>query len=226
MAAQRIASDRAPDRDEIRSCGKVEKVKLGAGMRTIKTSVLLALIVGALLPAPASADSARTDDPNDTKGKLDVRSVRQSHDGERIVHTVRTFERWGSPRLSGDETYIGFYLDDSTDDTDADRFVWVRYKAKRGLYAQIFRPGTHANGERLGSVRVTRPNQRSARISLRPGQLTKGLADGYRWRVTTSFEKSTKKGPCGDDGEASSFPTGECVDNVPRRSPAGMRHEP
>jgi hypothetical protein len=193
-------------------------------VRLIKTTLpLITMLCGLLMPS-AHGDSSRTGDPNDTRGRFDVRAVRQSHDGERILHSVHTFKRWGSTRLSGDESYIGFYLDAGEEGTKGDRFVWVRFKPSRGLYAQLFRPLTHANGERLGSVRVARPDLRSVAISLRRGQLTEGLANGYRWRVTTSFEKSTKKGPCGDDGEVSSFPTGACIDNVPRLSRKGLRH--
>lgn len=185
----------------------------------------MALLIG-ILVSSATADTARFTDPNDTPGKLDVKTVHQGHDGTRIVHTARTFRRWRSRTLSGDETYIGFYLDAGTKGRRADRFVWVRWKQGRGLYAQIFRPLTHANGDLLGPVRVSRPNLRSVRISLRPSQLSEGIRNGYRWRVTTSYEKSTAQGPCGNDGQASSFPTGACIDNVPRLRRPGFQHDP
>lgn len=186
--------------------------------------ILLAVFIAATL-TPATADSARFTDPNDTPGKLDVKSVRHSHDGRRLIHAVGTFQRWRSRVLRGDETYIGFYLDAGTKGTRADRFVWVRWKRGRGLYAQIFRPLTHANGDFLGPVRVSRPNRRSVRISLRPSQLSNAIRDGYRWRVTTSYEKATTEGPCGNDNTVSSFPTGACVDNVPRLRQQGLRHD-
>lgn len=192
-------------------------------MQKNKLAVLVAVVISALV-SPAAADTARFTDPDDTPGKLDVKVVRHRHDGTRLLHAVRTYGRWQSRTLSGDETYIGFYLDAGTKGTRADRFVWVRYEKGRGLYAQVFQPGTHANGKLLGSARVSRPSRRSVRISLRPRQLSKGIRNGYRWRVTTSYEKATTEGPCGDDGQVSSFPTGACVDNVPRFRERGFRH--
>jgi hypothetical protein len=179
----------------------------------------------ALISSTAGADTARFTDPDDTPGKLDVKVVRHAHDGRRLLHILRTYARWPSRTLSGDESYIGFYLDAGTKGTRADRFVWVRYKEGRGLYAQIFRPQSHANGDLLGPVRVSRPSRRSVRIALRPSQISNGIANGYRWRVTTSFEKSTTGGPCGEDREVSSFPTGRCIDNVPGVRERGFRHD-
>lgn len=194
-------------------------------VRTKKLMLLVIAILSGALVGPVRADTARFTDPEDTPGKLDVKAVRQAHDGARLVHSVHTYRRWRSTALSGDETYIGFHLDAGTKGTRADRFVWVRQKRRGGLYAEIFRPLTHANGERLGQVRVSRPNRRSVRILVRPSQISKAIANGYRWRVTTSFEKSTTDGPCGDDRQVSSFPTGRCIDNVPGLRQRGFRHD-
>lgn len=193
-------------------------------MRTKEALIVAAGLLASMLASPAGADASRFTDPNDTPGKLDVKAVRHSHDGTRLVHSVHSYRRWRSSALDGDETYIGFYLDAGTEGTRADRFVWVRWKEGRGLYAEVFRPLVHANGERLGPVRVSRPNRRSVVISLRPSQLGDGIKNGYTWRVTTSYEKTTTEGPCGDDGTASSFPTGACIDNVPRLRQQGFRH--
>ncbi len=194
-------------------------------VRTKKALVSIAAILSAAVPNIATADSARFTDPNDTHGKLDVKAVGQSHDGRRLLHTVRTFHRWRSRALAGDETYIGFYLDAGTNGTRADRFVWVRWKEGRGLYAEIFRPFTHANSERLGPIRVSRANRRSVEISLRRSQLSKGIRNGYTWRVTTSYEKTTTDGACGENRTVSSFPTGACIDNVPGLRQEGFRHD-
>jgi hypothetical protein len=120
--------------------------------------------------------------------------------------------------------YVGFYFDDGTTDNEGDRFVWVRRSARRGLYARLYQPGTHANGKFLTTVRVWRPNRRSVRINIRPRQLGDALSEGYRWRVTTSFESADSKG-CPEDNTVSSFPTGNCIDNVPRLRREGLRHE-
>ncbi len=194
-------------------------------MRTRQAAIAAAGLLLSMLAGPAGADTNRFTDPNDTPGKLDVKAVRHSHDGTRIVHSVHTFRRWRSSALAGGETYIGFYVEGGTKSTRGDRFIWVRWKEGRGLYAEIFRPLTHANGERLGPVRVSRANRRSVEISLRPSQLSNAIRNGYTWRVTTSYEKTTTEGPCGDDGTASSFPTGACVDNVPGLRQQGFRHD-
>lgn len=198
---------------------------LEAIVRTKEVVVVAATALASVLAVPAGADSSRFNDPNDTPGKLDVKAVRQSHDGNRLLHSVHTYKRWRSNALSGDETYIGFYLEGGTKSTRGDRFVWVRWKEGRGLYAEIFRPVTHANGERLGPVRVARANRRSVEISLRPSLLSNRIRNGYTWRVTTSYEKTTTEGPCGEDRTASSFPNGACVDNVPRLRQQGFQHD-
>ncbi len=194
-------------------------------MGTKEVLVVAAAALTSVLAGLAGADSGRFTDPNDTPGKLDVRAVRQSHDGSRLLHSVHTYKRWRSRALSGDETYVGFYLEGGTKGTRGDRFVWVRWKEGRGLYAEIFRPLTHANGERLGPVRVSRPNRRSVEITLRPSQLSTAIRNGYRWRVTTSYEKTTTGGACGQDRTVSSFPTGACIDNVPRLRQRGLPHD-
>lgn len=187
------------------------------------TLALAAVLVGVVV-GTAQADSGALPDRDDTPGRLDVRTIRHSHDGARVVHSVRTFERWGSRALSGDESYVGFYLDAGTKGTRGDRFVWVRYNRSRGLYGEIFRPGTHPNSDRLGRVDASRTSRRSVRISLRPSDLSSQLDNGYRWRVTTSFEKSSTHGRCGDDGQTSSFPMGRCIDYAPSLHRRGFRH--
>lgn len=194
-------------------------------MRKLTILVLSVTLLVGSFSSSGAADTARFTDPNDTPGKLDVRAAGQDHDGGRLVHSVSTFRRWRPRALRSDETYIGFYLDAGSDDSSADRFIWVRWKKGRGLYAQIFRPLTHANGDLLGPVRVSRPNPRSVVISVRLAQLSKGIRNGYRWRVTTSYEKTTSEGPCGNDNAGSSFPTGACVDNAPQLGQAGFRHD-
>lgn len=191
-----------------------------------KTLLVLAAVAAAALMHVAAADTAGTGDRDDTPGRLDLKRVRHSHEGRRLVHSAHTYARWRSSSLAGDETYIGFYLDAGSHGTRGDRFVWVRYEEGRGLYAEVFRPLSHPNGERIGPVRVSRPNRRSVKISLKPSQISKGIANGYRWRSTTSFEKTSARGACGDDGEASSFPTGACMDDAPELARAGFEHQP
>ncbi|MBW3595529.1 MAG: hypothetical protein KY391_08115, partial [Actinobacteria bacterium] len=83
-------------------------------MQMTRAVVVAAALLGSALAAPSAADTARFSDPNDTPGKLDVKTVRHGHDGSRLVHNLSTYRRWNSRTLRGDETYIGFYLDDGT----------------------------------------------------------------------------------------------------------------
>lgn len=183
------------------------------------------MALGGLFPSPAMADRGRVHDPNDTPGILDVKSIAQRHRGaRRLLHTARTFRAWKTRELPrNQENYLGFYFYDGTDDSEADRFVWVRRSRHRGLTAKMYRPLTHPNGEFLGRVRVWRPGHRSVRISLRPRQLGRALSDGYRWRVMTSFE-SDDSTRCRTNNRVSSFPIGTCFDNAPRLRRAGLRH--
>ena len=188
--------------------------------------VTVVMITGVLSVSPAAADRGRLKDANDSPGILDIRKIAHRHrQGGRLTHTVRTYEAWRVRELPrNNENYISFYMDDGTAKTKSDRFVWVRRSRNNRLRARLYRPLTHPNGEFLGAVRVWRPDRRSVRISLRTTQLGKAMADGYRWRVTSSFESAKSEG-CPKDNTASSFPAGNCIDNTPRLRRSGLRHD-
>ncbi len=52
-------------------------------MRTKEVLVVAAVALTSVLAGSAGADNSRFTDPNDTPGNLDVRAIRQSHDGSR-----------------------------------------------------------------------------------------------------------------------------------------------
>lgn len=188
-------------------------------------AAVLAVLLVVGIGGTASADRRRFTDADDSPGILDLRAIGHSHDDKgRLVHTIRTFDRWRTSDLpSNDENYLGILLESRSDKFGSDRFVWVRRSAQGRLYAELYRVLTHANGEFLRRVPVSRPNKYSIRVRIRPSFLGRRFEQGYRWRAITSFEKG-RDGPCRRDNEVSSFPTGRCTDAAPGHRRRGLRH--
>src|SRR5207302_3975614 len=86
---------------------------LGGG-HVVKTSraipaVLVGLLVAAIVPATATANTERVSDPNDVKGLLDFHYSRAGHAGTSITQTLVTYGSWSSTILKKDGFFaIGF----------------------------------------------------------------------------------------------------------------------
>lgn len=151
-------------------------------MRGRRAGGFLAAVVAGLVvaaaPSPASADRRAIVDGNDVAGPLDIRRATQGHAGSRAVtHTVTTFRRFASSFLRGENAFM-FHFDTNDRPARFERFVFV-FWANGRLRALV------ANRtEIIGAAGVSRPNRRTVKVRVR-----KTLLDpaGYHWLVASFF---------------------------------------
>jgi hypothetical protein len=105
--------------------------------------------------------------------KLDIRSVGQGHKGTRLTHTLRTYGRFSSRFLDGNNG-IAFGFDTNGSARSAERFAIVFWAGGR-LRSVVF----NAKGHVVAKVRVSRPNAHSVKVTLSRGSLGNPVA--YRW---------------------------------------------
>ena len=155
-----------------------------------------ALATVALVAIVASAHHTDLLDPNDTRGKLDVRQVRLAHQPLPPVWTVVTFAEWRTAEM-WDRGYILVLLDTSGGER-ADYYLLVRSigSVLRGSLwrARIFGPDSY-----VGNVPVKRLSPRSASVQVSLSRLKFGAKrSSYRWWVQTVFTGLTCQRTCQD----------------------------
>lgn len=164
--------------------------------------LLLASLRLVSLSAPATADTTTFFDPNDTRSPLDVRSLRNGHDGDTLRHVIITREGWS---LSSFDRYGYMYFVFSTrGDSCAEYQAWVdtRNGQIRARW-QNYDPlgcGRHDDdggfSDFYADLEWEKP--RDDRFVLHvPIDLLElpANADRYRWSVVTTW---TRCDPCGD----------------------------
>ncbi|HXV32418.1 MAG TPA: hypothetical protein VD769_00305 [Gaiellaceae bacterium] len=142
------------------------------------------LLVGAvagvaflLASAPAWADVKGVSDGNDVPGPLDIKRVAHGHAGASVTHTLTTFQPFSSSLLR-DPYGITFQFDTNGSPASFERFVFVFWGNGR------LRAALTTRTRFVASVRVSRPNARAVRITVRKALLNAG---GYRWLAATFF---------------------------------------
>ena len=155
-----------------------------------------ALVTVALVAVVAGAHHTDLLDPNDTRGKLDVRQVRLAHQPVPPVWTIVTFAEWRTAEM-WDRGYIVVLLDTSQGER-ADYYLLVRSigSVLRGSLwqARIYGPDSY-----LGIVPVNRISPRSASVRVGLSRLRFGAKRSfYRWWVQTVFTGPTCQRTCQD----------------------------
>jgi hypothetical protein len=171
-------------------------MQLGRSWRGV--TAVTALVVALIAVGEARADTKRVSDGNDRPGPLDIRSATHGHDGDRVVHTISTFGRWGVG-LIGRNTSNLLALEINTDGDRAVERVILIWSRNGRMRAPVFR----RSGRRfigIGSATASRPNGRTVRVSIHPRLL--GDPRGYRWNAHSQFQAP---GGCSDF----------CIDKAP-----------
>jgi hypothetical protein len=155
-----------------------------------------ALVTVALVAVVAGAHHTDLLDPNDTRGKLDVRQVRVAHQPLPPEWTVVTFAEWRTAEM-WDRGYIMVLLDTSGGGRP-EYYLLVRSVGSvlRGSLwrARIYGPDSH-----LGNIPVRRPSLRSASVQVSLSRLKFGASRSfYRWWVQTVFTGQTCRRTCQD----------------------------
>lgn len=155
-----------------------------------------ALVTIALAAAAAGAHHTDLADPDDTRGKLDVKQVRFAHVAQPPFWTVVTFGQWGTAEM-WDRGYITISLDTQGRE-GADYYMLIR-STHRSLEGSLWRARAYGPDSYLGSVPVKRLSRRSVSVRLGLSRVTFGTSrDFYRWRVETLFTSDICRRTCHD----------------------------
>lgn len=155
-----------------------------------------ALVTVALVAMVAGAHHTDLLDPNDTRGKLDVRQVRLAHQPLPLVWTVVTFAEWRSAEM-WDRGYIMVLLDTSAG-KGAEFYLLVR-SVGSVLRGSLWRARSFGPDSYLGKVPVRRLSPRSASVQVGLSRLRFGAKrSSYRWWVQTVFTGRTCQRTCQD----------------------------
>jgi hypothetical protein len=144
----------------------------------------------------AGAHDTDLRDPDDARGKLDIREVRLAHDTRTPRWTVVTFSKWGNRRM-WDRGYVEVLLDTRRTEL-AEYYLLVRTnrsKVEGSLWRlHRFGPDTH-----LGAVEVGRLSLRSVSVQVGLWRLNFGEhRDFYRWWVHTVVTSEACPRTCHD----------------------------
>lgn len=175
----------------------------------------------AIVASAAPAFHAGVADPNDTRGRLDVRRVRLAHRGGTEV-TVITFASW-SPSAIWDRGNLYVFLDTSGG-PDAEYFVLVR-STGQDLQASLWRDRPDRRDRFLRNVKVRRKTSNGASVRLPIKSLEfGGFRTSYFWWATTTFTSDRCRRTCvdraPDDGSVEQWRPGMSPTPTPSPSPS------
>lgn len=164
-------------------------------IRVVAPLVAAALTV-ALVAVTAGANHRDATDPNDTRGKLDVRLVRMGHRFGTSSWTVVTFGEWSTASI-WDSGYI-FVMLDTQGKKAPEHYLLVR-SVGSSLVGSLWRLRAVGPDSYLGTVPVSRPSLKRAYVQVRLGRLSfdKGRRF-YRWWAETLFTSDVCRRVCID----------------------------
>jgi hypothetical protein len=156
-------------------------------------AALLTVVLMALMAGAHHTDFA---DPNDTRGKLDVRSVRFAHRSGPPSWTIVTFAEWKIAEM-WDRGFLMVLLD-TKEGPAADHYLLVR-SDRVDLKGSLWRVRSVGPDSLLGSVPVKRLSRQSATVQVGLFRLTFGEKRSfYRWWVQTLFTNDVCRRTCQD----------------------------
>jgi hypothetical protein len=145
---------------------------------------VIALAATLALALPASATHTNQTDPNDTAGRLDVRTVLLAHD-ETPRWRIDTFAAWTIRRL-WDRGFLTVELD-TLGDAGVDHLVVIRSDG-RELTATLVRVRADGSHRVIAILDADKDGPGGAAVSVALRRLAFGSdRTSYRWSVTTSF---------------------------------------
>ncbi len=154
------------------------------------------LVTVAVIAAAAGAHDTDVLDPNDTRGKLDVKQVRLAHQPGPPFWTILTFGEWRTAEM-WDRGYLMVLLD-TEGGMGAESYLLIR-SVGRALEGSLWRARAYGPDSFLGSVPVRRLSRRSASVQVGLSRLTFGASRSfYRWWVETLYTSDTCRRTCHD----------------------------
>lgn len=175
---------------------------LSFATKCLHSGMVIVMLLVMLLPTQAVAASAK--DPDDTKGRLDMKRISAPTDDEGgpIWHRIKTFGRWKSRLLRRDGTEIDYWFSLDMDATP-ERVVYVGYEKGR-LVATMHRYVAHGDGAgviELGRIGANRPSRRTVAVRVPRKWLRRS---DYRWSTSSYFRRESgracrRENACADD---------------------------
>lgn len=170
----------------------------GSAVRRVLPFVLAAATVVAITAAAlagAAGTRAQVDDPNDTRGTLDVRRVWFDPEAGPPRWSVLTFADW-DPAQIPDRGFVFVFLDTAGDAKD-DYYVLISSNGRR-LVGSLWRDPKRGADVRMRSIVVTRDPPSSVTVQVPVGALLGVFRTSYGWRVLTTFTGPVCRATCVD----------------------------
>lgn len=149
---------------------------------------LLAVVV-LTLTGTSQAHMIEKPDPDDTRGRLDMRSVDVDPSGNKLFVVFEFYERWRNGDIGPFNGLISMDFD-SFDGPRADRFVRFRYSDASGLWCEVVKS---RGGEVMGEGIATR-DPKHAVCSFPRGWLDADQTH-IRWKAFTYLRSRSDEAP-------------------------------
>ena len=148
--------------------------------------VFLSVFVAALaVSGVAEANDATFKDARDSRGALDIASIRHRYgNGVNVTHILRTYKPFSSRLLRKDDAIV--FVFDTNEDSKPDQLALVTWYQGR-LRALIL----DGKGKLHGLYNASRPDSRSVAVSF-PAMVLGEKLGRYRWIAVTTYK--AKKG--------------------------------
>jgi hypothetical protein len=152
-------------------------------------------LVGLVLALPAMANHTSQHDPNDTDGRLDLRTVRFDHERP-LVWTFITIAEW-RPRQIFDRGYFVVELD-TRDDEAIDYFIVLR-STGREMAATLHRIQGDGTQAEIATLDSGKDGGRSAWVALALRRIVIGARrTSYFWAATSLYTGEPCRRTCFD----------------------------
>ena len=159
------------------------------------TAIGLLSVSTVLSAGPAAAHTFTKADGNDSRGKLDLRSVTVSHTATGVVHRVQTYESWTARSLGADSFFI-IQIDKNKDRRyERCAFIFFTNRLRGSL--------TNCRATFIRFLPVTKLSGTAAKITIPKSQ----TGSVYWWAAASLW---VGPAPCGGQG---------CVDFAPNNFP-------
>jgi hypothetical protein len=172
-----------------------ERVRVRRLPRTL-APFAAAVVTVAVVAAIAGAHDTDFNDPDDTRGKLDIKRVRLAHQPGPPLWTLATFGEWRTAEI-WDRGYLMVFLD-TQGGAGAEHYLLIR-SSGTVLEGSLWRLRNVGPDSYLGSVPVDRWSRRSATVQVGLSRLTFGASRAfYRWWTETIFTGELCRRTCHD----------------------------
>jgi hypothetical protein len=155
---------------------------------------VFSLVAGLLSAGPAVAHNFTKPDGNDSRGRLDLRSVSVSHTATGVVHRFQTYESWTARSLGADSFFIVQIDKNNNQRYERCAFIYFASRLRGSL--------TNCGATFIRSLPVTKLSPTAAKVTIPRSQ----TGSVYWWAGASLWDGPA---PCGNG----------CIDFAPNNFP-------